>query len=342
MAEVDLQRLERMAPEGEKTCFLQHQAYKVTVRIRLSISCLTDKTQFFLQQFCRNHRYVAFAPANSSFPTYRRLNWPDDLLCCFRTHCNNYHASTSNGQSGGLRSAVYATSWSAPENSIMIRRTIEHARGCRASHDYLATHSTIIQSMNNLVSEYPYHELSVLRRDMLRFAELQLRDPAAAEDAVQDTMVAAMTRMSTFEGRAKVSTWLFAILKNKIIDILRTRARFVPLEIDDDETREDTFDGIFNDKGYWPKHERPTLWDDPGDALSRQQFWVVFQACLDRLPVNTARVFMMREFLGFDVDEVVAELGISKTNCGVILHRARMALRVCLQTRWFDKTELSC
>ncbi|MDE2611088.1 MAG: sigma-70 family RNA polymerase sigma factor [Burkholderiales bacterium] len=196
--------------------------------------------------------------------------------------------------------------------------------------------------MNPLAGEDPYHELSVLRRDMLRFAELQLRDTAAAEDAVQDAMVAAMTRISSFEGRAQISTWLFAILKNKIIDMLRARSRFVPLEIDIDEIPEDTFDGLFDDKGYWPKHERPAAWGDPEDALSRRQFWVVFQACLDRLPVNTARVFMMREFLGLGVDEVVAELGISKTNCGVILHRARMMLRVCLQTRWFDTKEPSC
>ncbi|TAL54978.1 sigma factor, partial [Pandoraea sp.] len=70
--------------------------------------------------------------------------------------------------------------------------------------------------MNPLAGDDPYHELSLLRRDMLRFAELQLRDAAAAEDAVQDAMVAAMARISTFEGRAQISTWLFAILKNKI------------------------------------------------------------------------------------------------------------------------------
>ncbi|AKJ67666.1 MAG: sigma-70 family RNA polymerase sigma factor [Burkholderiales bacterium] len=196
--------------------------------------------------------------------------------------------------------------------------------------------------MNDLAGEDPYHELSGLRRDMLRFAELQLRDVAAAEDAVQDAMVAAMARISTFEGRAQISTWLFAILKNKIIDILRARSRFVPLEIDVDDIPEDTFDGLFDDRGHWAKHERPAAWGDPVDALSRQQFWVVFQACLDRLPVNTARVFMMREFLGLGVDEVVAQLGISKTNCGVILHRARMTLRVCLQTRWFDTKEPTC
>ena len=67
-----------------------------------------------------------------------------------------------------------------------------------------------------------------------------------------------------------------------------------------------------------------------------KQFWRVFDACLERLPSNTARVFMMREFLGFETDEICKELALSASNCWVILHRARMALRLCLESQWFQ------
>ncbi|TAM55909.1 MAG: sigma-70 family RNA polymerase sigma factor [Paraburkholderia sp.] len=175
-----------------------------------------------------------------------------------------------------------------------------------------------------------------LRGDLLRFARLQLRDDAAAEDVVQDTMLAAMNKMADFRGQAQLSTWVFAILKNKIIDVMRSRKRFTPVD-DLDELPADTFDGLFDHRDRWERDERPANWGDPEATLAQQQFWIVFQACLDRLPSGTARVFMMREFLELDPQEVAAELAISKSNCGVILHRARMTLRVCLQTRWFDE-----
>ncbi|WP_019939641.1 sigma-70 family RNA polymerase sigma factor [Bordetella sp. FB-8] len=180
-------------------------------------------------------------------------------------------------------------------------------------------------------------DLTRLRRDLLRFARLQLRDDAAAEDAVQEAMLSALTKMRDFRGQAQLSTWLFAILKNKIIDILRARNRFQPVETDPDDLPADTFDGLFDGRNHWQKDERPAFWGDPEATLAQQQFWTVLQTCLDRLPAKTARIFMMREFLELTPEQVCAELGISKSNCGVILHRARMTLRICLQTRWFDE-----
>jgi RNA polymerase sigma-70 factor (ECF subfamily) len=178
-------------------------------------------------------------------------------------------------------------------------------------------------------------DLQRLRRELLRFARLQLRDDASAEDAVQDAMLAAMNKMGAFKGKAQMSTWVFSILKNKIIDILRTRARFQPVDTDVDEIPSDSFDALFDQRDRWQPDERPAYWGDPEATLAQQQFWTVFQLCLDRLPPSTARVFTMREFLELTPEEVCAELAITKSNCGVILHRARMALRVCLQTRWF-------
>ncbi|TAM56012.1 MAG: sigma-70 family RNA polymerase sigma factor [Paraburkholderia sp.] len=191
--------------------------------------------------------------------------------------------------------------------------------------------------MTDISANFSQLDLVRLRADLLRFATLQLRDKASAEDAVQDAMLAAMSKMTEFRGQAQLSTWVFAILKNKIIDTLRSRSRFPTLACEADDLPADSFDALFDERDRWNREDRPACWGDPEATLAQQQFWTVFQLCLDRLPTSTARVFMMREFLELEPEEVAAELAITKTNCGVILHRARMTLRLCLQTQWFDE-----
>jgi len=176
-----------------------------------------------------------------------------------------------------------------------------------------------------------------LRQDLLRFAELQLQDQAVAEDLVQEALTAAMSGWKRFSGRAALKTWVFAILKNKIADHLRQRRRIVDIasltrEADDEEA---DFDVLFNQKGRWIPEERPGRWGDPEAVFAQQQFWTIFEICLTQLPENTARVFMMRELMEFDTPEICQELGITISNCHVILHRARMGLRLCLEQRWF-------
>lgn len=186
--------------------------------------------------------------------------------------------------------------------------------------------------------------LLAVRQDMLRFARLQLRDDAQAEDAVQEAIAAALDGERSFAGRAALKTWVFAILRNKIVDAIRERSRSVnvsSLSVEEEEM-DATFDRLFKPGAHWKADSRPTVWGDPEAALGQEQFWAVFEACLEHLPANTARVFMMREFLEFDTDEVCAELSISTSNCHVILHRARNGLRRCLETTWFGNGAASC
>lgn len=180
-------------------------------------------------------------------------------------------------------------------------------------------------------------EVAVMRRDMLKFARLQLRDEAAAEDAVQEAIVAALANQRSYENRSQMKTWVFGILKNKIVDIFRERARTPGLQQAVEEIPEHAYDDLFNDGGQWQEETRPASWGDPEDSFSSQQFWTVFEICLTRLPENTARVFMMREMLGLETEEICKELSISSTNCWVVLHRARMGLRLCLEERWFNQ-----
>ena len=178
--------------------------------------------------------------------------------------------------------------------------------------------------------------LVAIRRDMLRFAELQLRDPHAAEDVVQESIEAALRRASTFSGQATLKTWVFAILKNKIIDHVRQRNRSIAVSslVEEGEQWEEKLHELFTAKGFWKAETRPVAWPEPEESMASRQFWTVFEICLTRLPEQTARVFMMREFLGFESGEICEQVGLTTTNCHVILHRARMRLRQCLEAGW--------
>jgi RNA polymerase sigma-70 factor (ECF subfamily) len=176
-------------------------------------------------------------------------------------------------------------------------------------------------------------EAARLRPMLLRFARLQLRDEAAAEDAVQECLLAALAAEKQFAGNAALRTWLTAILRNKIVDHIRRGAREPSVQIIDDDGDERDFDALFQADGHWA--EPPADWGDPQRTLENKRFHDVLEACMDVLPAKIARVFMMREFLGLETEEICKELSISATNCWVALYRARMRLRECLQLNWF-------
>lgn len=165
---------------------------------------------------------------------------------------------------------------------------------------------------------------------LLRYARLQLRDGHAAEDAVQETLLAALAGEAGFAGRSNLRTWLTGILKHKIIDALRRLAREAPLPEEEGET-----DALFDGRGHW--REPPGPWQDPDASLQQKQFLAALERCLAGLPQKTARAFMMREHLGLETGEICKELGVTPTHCWVLLYRARMALRECLQQSWFAK-----
>jgi RNA polymerase sigma-70 factor (ECF subfamily) len=176
-------------------------------------------------------------------------------------------------------------------------------------------------------------QLDSHRRYLLRVATLQLRDAALAEDVVQDTLVAAIQGEKGFTGKSSLRTWLTGILKHKIIDAIRQKTRSPILAGFEDECRVDDLDALFDDTGHW--ENPPADWGDPESQLSQQQFIEVMQRCLENLPPNTARVFTMREVMELETDEICAQLTITSNNLWVILHRARLSLRECLEKNWF-------
>ena len=175
--------------------------------------------------------------------------------------------------------------------------------------------------------------LQQYRSYLLRYAMLQLRDPELAEDVVQETLLAALEGRAKFFGKSSHKTWLTGILKHKIIDAIRRKSREQPLTSGDDESETDAIDALFKPDGHW--RQFPASWGNPERSLEDKKFWEVFEMCSQLMPARTARVFMMREVMELTTGEICKELAITPTNLWVMLHRARLSLRECLEIKWF-------
>ena len=167
---------------------------------------------------------------------------------------------------------------------------------------------------------------------LYRFALVRVRDPALAEDLVQETLLAALRARDSYAGEAAERTWLIAILKNKIVDHFRRSAREAPLP---DEPDDDVIDALFRTSGSGHWNTVPDRWREPDAALEQTRFWQVFQDCLDGLPARQAQIFGLAEFDGLATEELCKLLGASTSNVWVMLHRARLRLRECLEQNWF-------
>jgi RNA polymerase sigma-70 factor, ECF subfamily len=183
-------------------------------------------------------------------------------------------------------------------------------------------------------------EVANHRAFLYKYAVSRLWQRAAAEDVVQEAMLAALECEHAFKGDSALRTWLTGILKHKIADWHRREGRAgrgessagTDLESDFDESP----DVLFEPDGRWIKP--PSDWPDPQQCLENRKFWEVFESCLADLPKATGRAFLMREIEGMSTAEICDALGISESNCWVMLHRARLRLREQLERRWFGQS----
>jgi RNA polymerase sigma-70 factor (ECF subfamily) len=165
---------------------------------------------------------------------------------------------------------------------------------------------------------------------LYKYALLQTRDEQKAEEAVQETLLAALQARDRFDGRASARTWLISILKRKIIDLFRHEARLAtPDSADEAEQSCDGLgDELFNAAGHWS--QPPSDWGDPETLLQRGQFMTILQRCLDALPERLRQLFMLREVMEEETEYICQELAITPTNLWTMLYRARSGLRRCL------------
>lgn len=188
--------------------------------------------------------------------------------------------------------------------------------------------------MLDMPNDTLHAELQVHRTYLLRVAKLQLRDLGAAEDVVQETLLAAIEGWAKFSGQSSVKTWLTGILKHKIIDVLRGRMRELPVsEVLPAEAEEEVIEAFFSAAGHW--NSPPQAWAEGEAALEQKQFFDIMDFCLEKLPPKQGRAFMLREVFELETEEICKALSVSTTNLWVLLHRSRLLLRQCLEQHWF-------
>jgi RNA polymerase sigma-70 factor, ECF subfamily len=156
---------------------------------------------------------------------------------------------------------------------------------------------------DDLVGQRPY---------LLRFAQRKLRDPALAEDAVQDVFEAVLSGRAVFEGRAALRSWLTAILKHKIVDLLRRHARFESL---DDDTH-----------GEHAAFEVACPQPQPDEVAEQRILLRRALARIEALPKGLRETFRLRVLEEQSCASVCRTLGISEDNLFVRMHRARKHL----------------
>ncbi|MAX32758.1 MAG: RNA polymerase subunit sigma [Halomonadaceae bacterium] len=179
--------------------------------------------------------------------------------------------------------------------------------------------------------------LAAVRPRLVSFARLQLREPALAEDTVQEALATAIEKDDDFAGRSSYETWVFGILKYKILDALRAQSRQGKWQPFVDDGDDEAIDRQFQQSGHWQVAARPSDWGDPEATFANEHFWQVFDACMIALPDNIARVFSLRELMGLSTADICKETGLKENNCWVILHRARLRLRACIERGYLSE-----
>ena len=164
------------------------------------------------------------------------------------------------------------------------------------------------------------------------YALYRVEDKGLAEELVQETFVAALGARANFAGKSSEKTWVYSILKNKIYDHLRRKYKETSMSAEQLETLME--EDIFDAKGGWK--EIPAHWPQmPQKNFEEKEFLAVLRNCMDHLPVKQGHAFLMREMDDLDNEEICKVLEISSTNYWVLMHRARLKIRKCLENSWF-------
>ncbi|QEC68052.1 sigma-70 family RNA polymerase sigma factor [Panacibacter ginsenosidivorans] len=170
--------------------------------------------------------------------------------------------------------------------------------------------------------------------DMLyRYALPRVNDSEIAKDLVQDTFLAAWRNYDNFKGEISEKNWLYAILKNKIIDHFRKASTrltdSLPGMADDDP--------YFDEAAHWKQSMHPKEWDDSDSLVTKKEFYEVLSNCKNKLKQIQDTVFTMKYLEGLDSEEICKVLNLTSSNYWVLIHRAKLQLRACLEKNWFTK-----
>jgi len=168
---------------------------------------------------------------------------------------------------------------------------------------------------------------------LFQYAYVRVRNRAAAEDVVQETLLAGIQALSRYDGKTPVRYWLRGILRHKTVDYIRKASREV--NVDDSEDAEILDSLTFKAFGI-PTRTPPPWKFSPAKAYEAKEFWQVFYKCLSKLNDTMGQAFALRELEGESTENICKELGLKPNNLWVVLHRARMLLKSCLETNWTE------
>ncbi len=171
---------------------------------------------------------------------------------------------------------------------------------------------------------------------LFRYANSRLREVSAAEEVVQETFLAGIRNVDQYAGTGSQRGWLLGILKRKIIDYVRRRAKHSQASPYDDP---DPSAQLFDENGKWRKDALPQ--SDGERAAESRELWEVVRDCLTHLPQGQADVFVLSVMEDMDSDQICQELDITPSNLWVRLHRARLGLAKCVGPRWFSDEEVA-
>jgi RNA polymerase sigma-70 factor (ECF subfamily) len=192
---------------------------------------------------------------------------------------------------------------------------------------------TVEQSVHKTKKNDARQWLDLYGDALYRFALVRVHNSFTAEDLVQETLLAGFTAYGNFSGKSSVKTWLTGILKHKIADYFRKSSpELLDGNLDDFAGSPDS---MFDAREKWKI--KPGSWGgDPKNIFQNKELLTVIFACLDELPPRLSGAYRMRELEGATTREICTRFHTKENNCWVILHRARMLLRRCLEVNWFS------
>lgn len=164
--------------------------------------------------------------------------------------------------------------------------------------------------------------------DLFSYAYYRVNSRALANDFVQETFLSALKAIDRFEAKSTVKTWLFSILKRKIIDYWRQQdarktkamSNYTSSDEEDSSWLED-----FGAKGDNAEVE---------DKIEQDELRQALLACIGNLSPKWKGIIIDKYLEEKDSEEICNEYEISPSNFWVIVHRAKAELKKCMEIKW--------
>lgn len=165
--------------------------------------------------------------------------------------------------------------------------------------------------------------------DLYQYTFQRVRDKPTAMDIVQEVFLSAWKNFESYRKDAAIKTWLLSILKNKIIDYYRSTVH---------SSTGDSGWSYFDSQEHWTEESAPVEWNaGQVHKMEQDEFFRILAQCKDKLQQLQKMVFAMKHIDDMKSDEICRLLNITASNYWVIMHRAKVQLRACLEVNWFTR-----